>query len=133
MNMKVLVCAILAIGHLGSMVAAAQEVTPSSERGRQIFMRVGCYQCHGTDAQGIHAGRAWATEAMTRFIRIVPGGRMPAYPREVLSDNEIADIVAFLKTVPPPQSADSIDVLRNLKPTNQTDTVDPDSVGAPGR
>lgn len=116
--MKVLVGAILAFGLFGSMVAAAQEVSPSSERGQQTFMRVGCYQCHGTDAQGLHAGRAWAPEAMTKFIRIVSGGRMPAYPKEVLSDNEIADIVAFLKTVPPPPSADSIDILKNLKPTN---------------
>ena len=26
------------------------------ERGKQIFMRVGCYQCHGREAQGASTG-----------------------------------------------------------------------------
>jgi hypothetical protein len=40
------------------------------------------------------------------------------YPEEVLSDSEIADIVAFLESVPPPPPADSIEILRNLTPTD---------------
>jgi mono/diheme cytochrome c family protein len=117
MNSKIFSGAVLSLVLFGSLAVAAQEVAPSSERGQQTFMRVGCYQCHGTDGQGIHAGRAWTPKVMTRFIRTSPGW-MPPYPEEVLSDNEIADIVAFLKTVPPPPSADSIDVLKDLKPTN---------------
>ncbi|MCZ2157431.1 MAG: cytochrome c [Bryobacterales bacterium] len=117
MNTKILLATILSLGLFASLAAAVQEVAPSPERGQQTFMRVGCYQCHGTDGQGVHAGRAWTTNAMTRFVRI-GSGLMPAYPEEVLSDNEIADIVVFLEAVPSPPSVDSIDVLKDLKVTN---------------
>lgn len=97
MYTKIFSSAILSLGLFGSLAAAAQEVAPSSERGQQTFTRVGCHQCHGTDGQAIFAGRAWAPETMAKFVRI-SHGRMPAFPEEVLSDNEIADIVAYLKT-----------------------------------
>ena len=77
--------------------------------------------CHGTTGQNNNDAAKALTpntlppEAIAYFIRVTPG-RMPVYPKEVLSDTEIADIVEFLKTVPPPPSADSIDILKNLEP-----------------
>ena len=105
---------------LGASLLMAQGA-PSAARGEQTYMRVGCYQCHGTNGQGNDAGpaltpRTMPAVAMAAFIRVTPG-RMPVYPEEVLSDEEVADIVAFLESVPPPPSADSIDILRDLKAT----------------
>ncbi len=102
--------------------ASAQDATPSATRGQETYMRVGCYQCHGTNGQGNDAGPALTPKtlpavAMAAFVRLNPG-RMPVYPQEVLSDAEIADIVAFLQSVPPPPDADSIDLLRDLKQTD---------------
>ena len=99
-------------------VTAAQEA--SAERGQKTFMRVGCYQCHGNDGKGNDAGTALTPdplppEALANFIRFSPG-RMPMYPEEVLSDAEIADIVAWLETVPPPPNSDDIAILKGLKP-----------------
>jgi len=99
-------------------LAEAQE--PSAERGQKTYMRVGCYQCHGSDGQGNDAGTALTPdplppEAIANFIRYSPG-RMPVYPEEVVSDAEIADMVAFLESVPPPPEADDIDILKNLRP-----------------
>ena len=99
-------------------LAEAQE--PSAERGQKTYMRVGCYQCHGSDGQGNDAGTALTPdplppEAIANFIRYSPG-RMPVYPEEVVSDAEIADMVAFLEAVPPPPEADDIDILKNLRP-----------------
>jgi mono/diheme cytochrome c family protein len=99
--------------------AVAQESSTAADRGKQTYMRVGCYQCHGTNGQGNDAGPALTPNTlpavgMAAFIRLNPG-RMPVYPEEVLSDAEIADIVAFLRSVPPPPSADSIEILRDLK------------------
>ena len=103
-----------------STSSLAQEA--SAERGEQTYMRVGCYQCHGTDGKGSDAGTALTPdplppEALANFIRFSPG-RMPVYPEEVLSDAEIEDIVAWLQTVPPPPEPDSIAILRALKQEN---------------
>ncbi len=117
MHRSIFAGAVLTLGLWG--FAAAQESAPSAERGQQTYMRVGCYQCHGTNGQGNDAGRALTPnplppEAIAYFIRFTPG-RMPVYPEEVLSDSEIADIVAFLQSVPPPPAADSIPILKDLK------------------
>ena len=119
---KILLSALLwfvVAGHLS--VARTDEDQPPAERGEKTYMRVGCYQCHGTDGQGNDAGPALTPNtlpvvAMASFIRF-NAGQMPVYPEEVLSDREIADIVAYLNTVPPPPSADSIEILKDLKPT----------------
>ena len=113
---------VLSLSLFGGLAAVAQEAAPSADRGQDTFMRVGCYQCHGSDGKGNDAGTALTPdplppEAIANFIRFSPG-RMPFYPEEVLSDNEIADIVAFLEAVPPSPSADDIDILKKLKRTN---------------
>jgi mono/diheme cytochrome c family protein len=121
----VLTCGALLIAFT-SAFAAAQSTASNGEdaavRGEQTYMRVGCYQCHGSDGYGNEAGPALTPDtlpavAIAAFIRTSPG-RMPVYPEEVLSDAEIADIVAYLKSVPPPPSADSIEILRELKSGN---------------
>jgi mono/diheme cytochrome c family protein len=120
-NRKIISGAVLSLGLAGALTGLAQGQEPSSERGQQTFMRVGCYQCHGSDGKGNGAGPALTPNTLpaigiASFIRF-SAGRMPVYPEEVLSDAEIADIVAYLQSVPPPPSADSIDLLKNLKPT----------------
>lgn len=101
-------------------MSAAQDA--DAKRGQDTYMRVGCYQCHGTDGQGNDAGPMLTpdtlpAEAIANFIRFSPG-RMPVYPEEILSDTEISDIVAFLESVPPPPSADTLDILRGLDPAS---------------
>jgi len=118
MNTLALSFATLVFALFGGLVAAAE--LSQAERGQQTYMRVGCYQCHGSDGQGNDAGPALTPDtlpavAIASFIRF-SAGRMPVYPEEVLSDQEIADIVGFLQSVPPPPSADSIELLRDLKP-----------------
>ncbi len=119
MKKRVLLTA-AAIIPLASPVAMADDPDPAAERGLETYMRVGCYQCHGTDGQGNEAGPALTPDtlpavAIAAFIRTSPG-RMPVYPKESLSDAEIDDIVAFLESVPPPPDADSIDILKDLVP-----------------
>ncbi|MDE0801120.1 MAG: cytochrome c [Rhodospirillaceae bacterium] len=97
---------------------SAQEDANAVERGLKTFMRVGCYECHGTDGKGSEAGTALTPEtlppeAIANFIRFSPG-RMPVYPVEVLSDEEIIDIVAYLESVPLSPDADDVDILKAL-------------------
>lgn len=71
-----------------------------------MFVKVGCYQCHGREAQGASTGPrlgpgALPFPAFTRYVR-TPPSEMPPYGATVLSDAELADIYAFVASRPRP-------------------------------
>ena len=78
------------------------------------FMNAGCYTCHGTVGQGGAGARlAPKPRAQAGFMAYVRSGRrgwsvaggMPAYPVSMLSDAALADIYAYLTSIPAPQPA----------------------------
>jgi len=99
---------------------AAATRAPSATRGRQLFTTVGCVHCHGSEGQGSNAGLRLApdplpAEAIATFIRAT-NTQMPAYSAAVLSDADVADIAAYLRSIKPAKSADQIPALKALKP-----------------
>jgi ubiquinol-cytochrome c reductase cytochrome c subunit len=87
-----------------------------AKHGQQLYTSSGCYQCHGREGQGSRYSGARigpppiSLSGFTDYIR-QPAGQMPPYTRKVLSDAEVADIYAFLKSVPQPPPAKSIPLL----------------------
>ena len=69
-------------------------------RGQQLFVKIGCYQCHGYEAQGASTGAKLGPEAVpfSRFVSYVrkPTGEMPPYSTKVTSDAQLADLYAFV-------------------------------------
>ena len=88
----------------------------NAQNGKKIFSSYGCYQCHGYEAQGGTgprlAPRPIAFAALSKYVRR-PTGEMPPYTTKVVSDKELADIYAFLLSVPPPPPVSSIPLLNN--------------------
>ena len=89
--------ATLLIGH-GAALAA------SAENGKQAYMKYGCWQCHGTVGQGGITGPKLApeplpAEAFTAFVRTT-NRQMPPYREAVLPNEDLADIYAYLQSVP---------------------------------
>ena len=82
-------------------------------KGKATYLRVGCYECHGTAGQGgtgPHIGPNPRTvESLVTFLRKPVG--MPAYSPKVLSDADIADIRAYLASLPAPPAVASIPLL----------------------
>jgi ubiquinol-cytochrome c reductase cytochrome c subunit len=81
-------------------------VAQDANRGKEIFMRVGCYQCHGREAQGASTGPRLGPSplqiaAFSRAIR-TPRNEMPPYSVKLLSDAELADVYAFVSARPRP-------------------------------
>ena len=104
---------------LTAAVALAQQPNGNVENGKRLFVRDGCWECHGYAGQGGRDGARLADTAMsaaqlTRYIRR-PTGAMPAYIDKVLSDAEAADIWAYLKTLPGLRPAKDIPLLAELK------------------
>src|SRR6266550_5589110 len=86
------------------------------ETGKKIFVTYGCYQCHNYAAHGGGAGprlapKPIAFQAFTRQVR-KPANEMPPYTAKVVSDKELADIYAFLLTIPEPPAVGSIPILK---------------------
>lgn len=77
--------------------------------GKELFMKLGCWQCHGTVGQGgAYTGPRLAPnppslEYMKSYIRH-PARDMTPFTEKVLSDAGIADIRAYLLTLPGPQN-----------------------------
>jgi ubiquinol-cytochrome c reductase cytochrome c subunit len=102
----------LFLGALLLTVSTAALADGDAQRGKTAFMTNGCYECHGTVGQGGASGpslapRSPAATAIAHYIRD-PKGAMPPYVQKVLSDADIADIAAYLKSLPAPKSPDQI-------------------------
>ncbi len=89
--------------------------TGNAENGKRLFSTDYCYACHGTQGQGGKDGARIAPNppnfaSFRTYVR-KPSGLMPAYGPAVLTDQEIADIYAFLKSIPPSKAAKAIPLL----------------------
>jgi|SRR5579862_1421321 len=77
----------------------------NAENGGILFMKYGCYECHGREGQGGFAGPRIAPNppSVTTLIRYVraPRGEMPPYTEKLLkSDQDLIDIHAYLSSRP---------------------------------
>jgi mono/diheme cytochrome c family protein len=84
-------------------------------RGKRLFHDHGCYGCHGfngnTGARDlVGTGSPLITElaTFTMYLRLradqaplLPSTRMPNYPASTLSDAEVRDIYAYVRTFKP--------------------------------
>jgi ubiquinol-cytochrome c reductase cytochrome c subunit len=105
----------LCAGMIALPLPAASQSAPAgnAEAGRQLFVRKGCYQCHGREGQGapITGPRLGPNPlALAAFVRAVrtPRAQMPPYTEKLVSDAELADIRAFLDARPRPASIDAL-------------------------
>ena len=103
---------------LAAAVASAQS-NGNAENGKRLFVRNGCWQCHGYAGQGSRDGARIASTALNaqgviRYVRR-PTGAMPAYIDKVMSDQELTDVWAYLKTLPGPKPVKDIPLLNEIK------------------
>ena len=97
---------------------AAPKAAPAGDavNGKKIYASYGCYQCHNYAANGGAAGKRLAPQplAFKEFAAYVrkPTGEMPPYTPKVVTDQEIADIYAFLLTIPPQAAPGTIPLLK---------------------
>ncbi len=98
---------------------SAQSTAPAgnAENGRRLYDDFGCWACHGKEAQGGVAGPRLGPDpipfaVLSRYVR-QPGGQMPPYTEKVVSDANLADIYAFLRSLPQPRPVREIPLLND--------------------
>ena len=91
----------------------------SAERGKKVYQEKWCHSCHGTVGQGGERGAGpkiapspFPYEAFAQQTRR-PRANMPRYPVEVLSDQEMADIYAYVASIKPGPAAKDLPLLRD--------------------
>jgi len=117
MKIDKLLGAALVLGGL-TFASGAQEPAGDAANGARIYVAVGCFTCHGRAGQGgafnyttpALAKIQWPVEAFRAFLRIGVND-MPAYAKEVLSDQQVADVHAFLRSLPGSRSPSEIPLL----------------------
>lgn len=89
----------------------------NAQNGKKIFVNDGCYECHGREGQGAtQTGAArigppqLAFEGFQSYVR-KPAVQMPPYSSKAVSDRELADIYAFLQSIPMPPKGKDIPLL----------------------
>jgi len=100
-------------------LAWGQDSAGNPEAGKRLYMNKGCFQCHGTVGQGTIAGVRIGppplnAQGLIRYVRR-PAGQMPAFTEKVMSDRELTDVYAFLKTIPPPKPSKDVPLLNDLR------------------
>ena len=109
--------AILGVVLLAAFALPAQNTSPQTDKsqaisagnveaGKKIFTKDGCYECHGREGQGASQGAGprigppqLSFDAFTKYVR-QPTAQMPPYTSKVISDQELADIFAYLQSRP---------------------------------
>jgi mono/diheme cytochrome c family protein len=91
--------------------ARAQDAPPGDPvEGKRLYLAVGCFTCHGRSGQGgnmngpapILAKTAMPFDGFKGQLRR-PVNDMPAYSEQVMTDKQIADIYAFVESLPGPR------------------------------
>ena len=93
----------------------AAQAAGSAEKGKTAYVKHGCWQCHGFLGQGGVTGPKLGPEpmplaTMSAFVRNSRGA-MPPYQNEILPEADLADIHAYLQSVPKARDYKSIPLL----------------------
>lgn len=113
-GMKGTLCAVFCAMALAAPAVAADTAGAAGDatRGRQLFHDHGCYGCHGfngntgaRDLVGTNSPLIADLATFTMFLRLradqaplLPSSRMPNYPASALSDAQVRDIYAYVRT-----------------------------------
>ena len=114
----------LALALLGPAASVAQtqaQAQPGNdeiERGRALYMKNGCYSCHGTVGQGGERSGApklapepYPYEAFRALVR-TPREAMPRLDVKHVSDEQLQLIYRYLSSIPKGPAAKDIAALR---------------------
>lgn len=104
----------LAIACSGAYAQDTPRGNPAN--GKKLFETIGCFECHGYAGQGGGAGpKLIDPPAYPAYIVQLrtPRNIMPPFTAKVLTDQQAADIYAYISTFPKPPDPKTIPLLQN--------------------
>jgi len=106
----------------GALAPACAQDAPAGDaaNGKKVYLADGCFMCHGRSGQGgayngpapVLAKTQMPFDGFKNQLRN-PSDDMPAYSDAVMSDQQIADIYAFVQSLPGRSDPKKIPLLNN--------------------
>ncbi len=122
--------------------AFGQDVTGDVERGEALFLSIACYSCHGFNGTGMTplskttSGLLSNEAAFVAYMRLrgekaqlYPSRQMPHYGEEVVSDEQLLDLYAYLISLDdqPPAMEDTAVLQDILEHARESEHDDPEA------
>jgi mono/diheme cytochrome c family protein len=89
-----------------------------TKRGEAYYAKYGCWECHGYTGQTGNGARLATTalnaNGFVNYIRNPRTNQMPLYSAKVISDQDGADLFAYIKTFKKPPEAKDIPLLQQI-------------------
>jgi mono/diheme cytochrome c family protein len=89
-----------------------------AKRGETNYAKYGCWECHGFTGLTGNGARLATTSlnanGFVNYIRNPRTNQMPLYSAKVISDQEGADLFAYIKTFKKPSEAKDIPLLQQI-------------------
>ncbi len=95
---------VIGVANAPAQQPASSAPAGNAKAGQALFMKIGCYECIGRSP--MLAFRNFIT-----YIR-APRGEMPPYSAKVIPEKDVADIYAYLASLPPAPAVESIPLLK---------------------
>jgi ubiquinol-cytochrome c reductase cytochrome c subunit len=117
--MKKIGFAVLAVVITASTAMAQTNQTGDAANGKKLFVTYLCWSCHGSNGRAGGAAPAITPSArsaddLIKYVR-KPRGQMPPYTSKSISDRELTDIAAYLRTIPKDPDPKTIPLLNQEK------------------
>jgi mono/diheme cytochrome c family protein len=97
-------------------LSAAQSPGGDAKKGKDIYVKYSCYSCHSFDGHGGAGARLVPMKLpLVAFIAYVRNPRqMPSYSSKVMPDADLADVWAYIRTLPDSPAVRDIPLLNQL-------------------
>ena len=108
----------IAAATAGHLFGAGAAIAADADKGKEHYVKYGCYQCHGYAGQGSPitgprlAPDPMPYEALASFVRTT-NRAMPPYKEAVLPNAHLEDIYAYLRSIPAAADWKTIPLLNN--------------------
>jgi mono/diheme cytochrome c family protein len=112
MKRILMLMAVLAVG------AVCGNAQGNAKAGQENWTKYTCYGCHGFSGQNGPGLRLvpmrMTVDGFTKLVRNPTGRQMPSYSEKVLTDAQLADVWAYLKTLPDSPAAKDIPLIQQI-------------------
>jgi len=98
--------------------AAAQTPAGDAQKGKELYLKYSCYACHSYDGHGGAGARLvpmrMNLQGFAAFVHNPPRPQMPPYTASVIPDPQMADLFAYVKSLPESPAAKDIPLLMRI-------------------